>query len=222
MLPDGQIVPLTDAQAKPELKGEVDLLKSAKPMLVATPRRATLAPGKGQTIRLRASPSVAGPAGSAPPAGEYRTHLTITTIPPRDTGLTAEQAATLNPQELRFQINSVFGISIPVIVRIGAPDVRGAIENAKLSTQNHSADGVAPPKPTAMLSIELVRQGPNSLFGNVEVRGNKGQTRWASHAASASIPRSAAGSCRFRSNGFLPPVNNLRSISTTTIQPRVI
>lgn len=173
MLPDGQILAETEAQTHPEDKPTLDRLKSAKGMLVATPRRATLGPGKGQTIRLRVAAPTSGSAGNPPPTGEYRTHLTVTTIPPRDIGLTAEQAAALTPQELRFQINSVFGLSIPVIVRIGAPDVRAAIENIKLSTQNVSADGAAPPKPTPVISFDIVRLGPNSLFGNLEVRGSK-------------------------------------------------
>jgi hypothetical protein len=171
MLPDGQIMAVSEAQTHPEYKATLDRLKSAQGMLVATPRRATLAPGKGQTIRLRAVPPTtgAGPASS----GEYRTHLTVTTIPPRDIGLTAEQAAALSPQELRFQINSVFGLSIPVILRVGTPDVRGAVENIKYAIQNVSPDGVAPPKPTPVVTFDLVRLGPNSLFGNLEVRGSK-------------------------------------------------
>jgi hypothetical protein len=171
MTPDGQILAVSEAQTHPEDKATLDRLKSAQGMLVATPRRATLEPGKGQTIRIRAVPPTSG-AGN-PATGEYRTHLTVTTIPPRDIGLTAEQAAALSPQELRFQINSVFGLSIPVILRVGAPDVRGGIENIKLVTQNISPDGVAPPKPTPVVSFDLVRLGPNSLFGNLEVRGSK-------------------------------------------------
>jgi P pilus assembly chaperone PapD len=173
MQPDGQIMAVTEAQTHPEDKDILDKLKSAQGMLVVSPRRATLEPGKGQTIRIRAAAPVTGDAGNPPPAGEYRTHLTVTTIPPRDIGLTAEQAASLTPQELRFQINSVFGLSIPVIVRVGNPDVRGAIENVKLSTQNLSPDGAAPPRPTPVLSFQLVRLGPNSLFGNIDVRGSK-------------------------------------------------
>ena len=173
MLPDGQILAVSEAQTKPEDKSTLDKLKSAQGMLIASPRRATLEPGKGQTIRIRAAAPTAGAAGNPPPPGEYRTHLTVTTIPPRDIGLTAEQAAALSPQELRFQINSVFGLSIPVILRIGAADVRGSIENAKLITENVSPDGVAPPRPTAVLSFQLVRLGPNSLFGNLEVRSSK-------------------------------------------------
>jgi hypothetical protein len=168
MLPDGQIMAVSEAQTHPEDKATLDRLKSAQGMLVATPRRATLAPGKGQTIRVRVNP---GAEAQAP--GEYRTHLTVTTIPPRDIGLTAEQAAALSPQELRFQINSVFGLSIPVILRVGTPDVRGSIENIKYTTQNLSPDGVAAPKPTPVVSFDLVRLGPNSLFGNLEVRGSK-------------------------------------------------
>jgi P pilus assembly chaperone PapD len=173
MLPDGQIMPVTEAETKPELKQYLDKLKSAQGMLVVTPRRVSLAPGKGQTIRIRAAPSTAGPDGVPPPPGEYRTHLTVATIPPRDAGLTAEQAAAENNQELRFQINSVFGLSIPVILRIGPPDVRGAIEGAKFATINYSSDGVAPARPTPVVTFSLVRQGPNSLFGNIEVRGSK-------------------------------------------------
>jgi hypothetical protein len=143
-------------------------------MIVVSPRRATVTPGKGQTIRIRAVPPTAGSAGTPP--GEYRTHLTVTTIPPRDIGLTAEQAASLAPQELRFQINSVFGLSVPVIMRVGPPDIRGAIEDVKLNMQNVSPDGVAPPRPVPVLSFQLVRLGPNSLFGNLEVRGTKDKT----------------------------------------------
>jgi hypothetical protein len=173
MLPDGQIVAVDEAASKPELKPYLDKLLSAKAMVVTAPRRATLAPGKGQTIRIRAEAPVAGAAGNPPQPGEYRTHLTVTTIPPRDIGLTAEQAAIGNPRELRFQINSVFGISIPLIIRVGPPDVRGSIEKVSITTENLSPDGTSPPRPTSVLKFEIVRSGTSSLFGNIEVRGAK-------------------------------------------------
>lgn len=169
MLPDGQIFSLADAAAKPEQKAVADNVKSAQGLLQISPRRATLAPGQGQTIRLRV-------AGLTEQAGEYRSHLTITTIPPADLGLTAEQAALGSPNELRFQVNSVFGLSIPAIIRAGDLDVRAAIENARVDYVNISLDGVSPPKRTAMLSFEIVRVGTSSLFGNIEIRsqGKKG------------------------------------------------
>ena len=144
MAPSGQISALADALTKPELADVTARLKSAQSMLVATPRRATLAPGKGQTIRIRVNPTA-----DAAQAGEYRTHLTVTTIPPRDIGLTAEQASQPRPDELKFVVYSVFGISIPVIVRLGDIDVRAGIENANLSYVDVSPDGVAPAVRTA-------------------------------------------------------------------------
>lgn len=171
MLPDGQILPLAEAEAKPELKDLVARQKSAKAMIMVTPRRATLAPGKGQTIRIRIAPDPAAPEA----AGEFRSHLTVTTIPPPDIGLTAEQAAAATPGQLQFVINSVFGLSIPVIVRVGAPDVRAAIENAKLGYAEVSTDGVTAAKRTAVVNFDLVRVGGSSLFGNLEVRSSKGR-----------------------------------------------
>jgi hypothetical protein len=167
MLPNGQIMPVAEADAKPELKAELDRVKSAKAMILMTPRRAVLAPGKSQTIRLRL-------AAEADPAIEYRTHLTVTTVPPRDVGLTAEQAASGSGNQLRFIINSAFGLSIPLIVRAGDADVRAGIENARLDYADISPDGVAPPRRTPVIDFDLVRQGASSLYGNVEIQGAKG------------------------------------------------
>ncbi len=167
MLPSGQIVPLSDLEQNPEYKPVADLLKSAREMMLATPRRARLDPGKGQTIRIRA-----GAAGAVPP-GEYRTHLTITAVPPADTGVTAEEAASRSSGELRFRINSVLGISIPLIVRVGPVDVRAGIENAHVGYEDIGSAPDQPAKRTPVLSFDLVRLGANSLFGNIEVRGAK-------------------------------------------------
>jgi len=164
MLPDGQIVPLSQAKGP-----EAARLKSAKPYLVLTPRRIRMTPGVGQAIRIRAAATTT----LAP--GEYRTHLTVTGIPPADTGLTAEQAAAQSEGRLAFRINSVLAISIPVILRVGPIDVRAAIEHPAIDFEDISTDGRAKPVRTAVLKFDLVRQGANSLFGDIEVRGSKKQ-----------------------------------------------
>jgi P pilus assembly chaperone PapD len=161
MLPDGQILAMSETVDKPELKPIVDQLKSAKDVLLVSPRRITLAPGSGQTIRLRVA-SV--PEGAA---GELRSHLTVTTIPPPTAGLSAEAAAAGAPNEISFQINSVFGISIPAIVRFSDPDVRAGIENAHIETAQLSG------KRTAVMVFDIARVGSSSLFGNVEIRALK-------------------------------------------------
>ncbi|THD81011.1 MAG: hypothetical protein E7812_06300 [Phenylobacterium sp.] len=162
MLQDGQIITVNDADAA--AKPIVAQLKSAKDLLLVSPRRATLAPGQGQTIRLRI--------GSVPAdaAGEYRTHLTVTTIPPPSAGVSAEAAAAGGRGELSFQINAVFGISIPAIVRFSDPDPRAAIENAHIEQVDMALDGKTT-KRTPVMVFDLTRQGTSSLFGNIEVRG---------------------------------------------------
>ena len=169
MMPDGQIMPVVDAQANPQTKAVADRVKSAQAILQVSPRRITLNPGQGQTIRLR----IAGaPADAA--AVELRSHLTISSLPPREAGTTAEAAAANAPSnELRFQINALLGLSVPAIVRMTDPDVRAGIENARIS---YERAGAAAGPPTPVLSFDLVRLGANSLFGNLEVKP-QGQLR---------------------------------------------
>ncbi len=129
MLPDGQILALADALANPLTKAVAERVKSARDLLQLSPKRVTLNPGQGQTIRLR----VAG-APDDPAVAELRSHLTIVTIPPRESGTTAEAAAANTaPGELRFTINALFGLSVPAIVRLGDPDVKAGLQNASLT-----------------------------------------------------------------------------------------
>lgn len=169
MLPSGQIVAAEDARSQPEAVAPLSRLASAQTMLIATPRRVRLAPHSGQTIRVRAG----GNAEIAP--GEYRTHLTIAAVPPPDTGVTADQAARQDPGALSFRIASVIGVSLPVIVRVGAPDVGAAIEQARLTTEFLSPGGAEPPRPFVVATFDLVRTGKSSLFGDIELRATKGR-----------------------------------------------
>lgn len=157
MLPNGEIVATTEAARDPALKPIVDRLHSAGDMVVVAPRRAILPPGKGQTIRIRLS----GPASGD--AAEYRTHLTVMTVPPRSVGLTAEEAAAAEQSnQVSFTVATVFGVSIPVIVRPAPADVRAQVSNLRVRS---SPDGKA-----AILSMDLDRLGASSVFGNIEVR----------------------------------------------------
>ena len=169
MLPDGQILPMADVQTKPEAKAIADRVQSAQGILQISPRRVTLNPGQGQTVRLR----VIG-APTDPGVVELRSHLTIATLPPRDTGTTAEAAAANRPpNQLSFQISALLGLSIPAIVRLNDPDVRARLENARVTFESLNGPN-SPPTPT--LNLDLVRLGANSLFGNFEIR-SAGQPR---------------------------------------------
>jgi len=164
MLPDGQILPLADALANPDTKAIADRVRSAQNVLQVSPRRVTLNPGQGQTIRLRVAA-----APDDPSIVEVRSHLTISTLPPRDSGTTAEAAAAASngSGELRFQINALLGLSVPAIVRLNDPDIRAGVENAHVELLR-VGDAKGPLTP--VLTLDLVRLGANSLFGNIEIK----------------------------------------------------
>jgi P pilus assembly chaperone PapD len=166
MTPEGQIIAVSELPGHPEIKPQVDRLHSAAQLVRVAPMRVTLAPGQNQIIKLQL---IAPPDAS----GESRTHLTVATVPPPTSGITAEAAAGANPNALSFQINAVFGISIPVIVRAGPADATAKLENARIET------GVGPngAKQTQLV-VDIVRTGASSLFGNVEVKpvGKKAET----------------------------------------------
>lgn len=156
MLPTGEIKPAAEAAADPQHKSIAAKLQSARSMVLVSPRRAVLAPGKGQTIRVRVSPPVSSE------LSEYRSHLTVATVPDRELGLSAEAAAAGGQQQLSFRVSSVFGLSIPLIIRSGAADVAGALESIRLERQSASSPGA--------ITLVLRRAGKSSLFGNLEVK----------------------------------------------------
>lgn len=163
MLPDGQIAPVSEAAQRAEVKDVAAGLKSARELLQVSPRRVTLLPGRPQTVRVRLSslPDAA--------AGEHRSHLTVTTLPPPDTGVTAESAAAGGqPNELRFQITAVYGLSIPLIVRPSDAQVGATLEGARVEYDD--ASNAAATGRTAILALDVVRGGASSVYGNFEVR----------------------------------------------------
>jgi P pilus assembly chaperone PapD len=170
MLPSGEILPLADAAGKGAVAtAAAARVHSAKDLLIVTPSRLTLEPGKGKTIRIRATI----PDGTEPI--EYRSHLTVTTVPPADFGLTAEAAAAAQSNELVFRVQSVFGISIPLIVRGDALAAAASLGPIRLDHQPMSPDGSKPPVPTPVLVTEIRREGARSLYGNIEVRAGSGR-----------------------------------------------
>jgi len=166
MTPDGRIRPAAELSGVPEAADALARLKSAEALVSFSPRRVTLQPGASQTIRLR----VLRPADL--PAGEYRSHLTISAVPPEDLGLTAENAAKPDQGELSVKIVTLFSLAIPVIVRQGPAQVAAAIDKVEL--QWREAPDTDPAKRAALLSMDMVRSGESSLFGDIEVRALKG------------------------------------------------
>jgi P pilus assembly chaperone PapD len=141
MTPEGNLVEVTNPSATD---------KTAADMIVYAPRRVTLAPHQPQSIRIAARP----PQGL--PDGEYRVHLLFRAIPP---------ATPVAPSDgepvkgLHLQLIPIYGVTIPVIVRLGNLQVKAAIANVELEKK----DG----RPA--IGLDLSRSGSRSTFGDVRV-----------------------------------------------------
>ena len=125
--------------------------KTAADMIIYAPRKVTLAPHEPQAIRIAARP----PEGL--PDGEYRVHMLFRAIPPANPVV---QASAPDPEKgLRFQLTPIYGVTIPVIVRLGNLQATAGIANVHLDKK----DG-AP-----VVAVDLSRSGSRSTFGDVRV-----------------------------------------------------
>jgi P pilus assembly chaperone PapD len=122
----------------------------AEDMIVYAPRKVTLPPREPQAIRIAARP----PQGL--PDGEYRVHMLFRAIPP------ATPVAPASQEEVKgvhFQLTPVYGVTIPVIVRLGNLDAKAGIAGVHLEKK----DGAQ------TVALELDRSGTRSTYGEVRV-----------------------------------------------------
>jgi hypothetical protein len=141
MTADGNLVDVTDPTPQE---------KAAADMIVYAPRRVTLAPHEPQSIRIAARP----PQGL--PDGEYRVHLLFRAIPPA----TPVAAADGDPVKgLHLQLIPIYGVTIPVIVRLGNLQATAGISNVELEKKDGKEE----------VALDLTRSGTRSTFGEVRV-----------------------------------------------------
>ncbi|MFP5328817.1 MAG: molecular chaperone [Alphaproteobacteria bacterium] len=141
MKPDGTL----DEVAEPS-----EAEKLARDMIVYAPRRVTLAPNEPQSVRISARP----PQGL--PDGEYRIHMLFRAVPP---ATPVAKTTGEPPKGLSFKLTPVYGVTIPVIVRLGNLEAKAGIANVRLDRR----DG----KP--VVALDLTRSGDRSTFGEVRV-----------------------------------------------------
>ena len=142
MTEDGGLVDVTAPTADDQ---------KAADMVVYAPRKVVLAPRQPQAIRIAARP----PQGL--PDGEYRVHLLFRAIPPATPVVPA--AAGEPAKGLRFQLTPVYGVTIPVIVRLGNLQATAGIANVQLEQKEGKS----------FVSLDLSRKGERSTFGEVRV-----------------------------------------------------
>ena len=125
--------------------------KLAEDMILYQPRKVVLPPRQPQAIRILAR----APQGL--PDGEYRVHMLFRAIPP---ATPVAAAASSEPVKgLQFKLTPVYGVTIPVIVRLGNLQATAGIANVRLD----KFDG----KPA--VALDLSRSGSRSTYGEVRV-----------------------------------------------------
>ncbi|MEO6580862.1 MAG: molecular chaperone [Sphingomicrobium sp.] len=139
MKPDGSLEDVAEAN---------DREKLAQSMILYAPRRVTIAPNQPQTIRIAAR----APAGL--PDGEYRAHLLFRAVPAPRPVAPASQVKGIS-----FELIPIYGVTIPVVVRMGNLQAKVGIANVAMA----KSDG----KPA--IALDLTRAGERSVFGDVRV-----------------------------------------------------
>ena len=143
MKEDGTIEEISQADA-----GQL----SAEPYVRYFPRTVKLAPNEAQVIRMQLNNSVK----MIP--GEYRSHLYVRALN-KPTPLGTKEA--IQSETIGVKLVPVFGISIPVIVRVGESKAGVSITgpSLKITATDHS-----------ILSLILNRSGDMSLYGDITVK----------------------------------------------------
>lgn len=140
MLPDGSIAEV--AEPSPEQAKMRD-------MILYAPRRITLPPDQPQSIRVVARV----PQGL--PDGEYRVHLLFRAVPaPRPAAPKAGEV-----KGIAFEIRPIYGVAIPVIVRLGNLHAQAGIANVRMTSD----------KGKPAIAMNLSRAGSRSTYGEVRV-----------------------------------------------------
>ena len=152
MTPQGSLIPL-DQVSDPVLKAKV---KVASGFVRWSPHRVTLPGNEAQLVRVMAHlpPDL--------PPGEYRSHFSAIAVPPDMGGVTIPQAADKpkSANGMGVHITPRFGISIPVILRVG---------DTTLSAGLASPGVINLPTGGKALRLRITREGTRSAFGDLAV-----------------------------------------------------
>ncbi len=116
------------------------------------PRTITLAPNESQVIKMQLNK-----AGKLA-AGEYRSHIYFRALP-KEKPL-GEEEASKDTAAISIKLVPIFGITIPVIIRVGETSAKVELTNISLQIVNDTL-----PK----LSMKFIRSGNNSVFGDIQV-----------------------------------------------------
>jgi hypothetical protein len=124
--------------------------RAALDMIAFSPRRVTLPPNQPQVVRV----GVRLPEGTPP--GEYRAHMLFRAVP--DAAPATGEPKPVS-EGVSIALTPIYGITIPVIVRVGDLGAEASIGEAWVS---ETQDGPA-------FNFDLARRGSRSVYGDIEV-----------------------------------------------------
>lgn len=120
-------------------------------MVRYTPRELVLAPGGSEVVRLQIMHTR---------PGEYRTHVTVQQVPDVD----ALQAPPFERREgVSMDLQAVFGVAVPLIIRQGNPSVAVSFGDAHLTALPDGAPAIA---------LRIERSGERSVRGALSLSRN--------------------------------------------------
>jgi hypothetical protein len=144
MTPEGGLETVDEANATPAERAALDMIRFS-------PRRITLPPNQPQVVRL----GVRVPDGLA--AGEYRAHMLFRAVPDAVAATTAAPPVGGN---VAVSLKPIYGITIPVIVRVGALAADATIGKAWVEKDDES---------NTSFNFDLARTGNRSVYGDIAV-----------------------------------------------------
>jgi hypothetical protein len=144
MTPQGGLDEIEEADANAAERAALD-------MISFSPRRVTLPPNQPQVIRL----GVRAPEGL--PAGEYRAHMLFRAVP--DTVAATDRASGSAGSGVSVALTPIYGITIPIIVRVGDLTASATIGKA----------WIEPGEEQPLFAFDLARTGNRSVYGDIEV-----------------------------------------------------
>ncbi len=124
----------------------------AEPYLRIFPRQVTLAPGEGQVIMLQCRRT------ANMIAGEYRSHLWFRdekNYEPR-----GKEKSSLDTNQMSVSVIAIYGITIPIIIRVGNVGVSATLNDLKLETKEDTIH---------YLKLTINRKGNISINGKLKV-----------------------------------------------------
>lgn len=117
------------------------------------PRSVTLKPDEVQAVKIQAVRT------GGLPRGEYRSHLYFRATP-KEEPLGEQPAVQDDQQTISIKLIPVFGITIPVIIRVGEPTATVTLSDLILTYDNDTLP---------RLSLLFNRSGNYSVYGDLEV-----------------------------------------------------